>query len=226
MMRREDIPLELIAVAGACSRSGKTALAATLLRALPAGAVAVKFTTTDDVFERCPRGTPCVVCGIEVPYRIIQDPRVLAEAGTDTARLAEAGASRVLWVIAKQSAAQKAWAAVEARLAGEAVVVMEGSTVVDLSGPRLVLFVVHPFLCPSRWKPTTGRLLRRADVVIVNVPRGERRAPSMAVTAEIARHRGRDDARRADVTGPLADWAPDLALRLSDRGRARATARA
>ena len=48
----------LISVAGACSRSGKTALAETIVKSLAADApVAVKFTTTDDVFERCPRGT-------------------------------------------------------------------------------------------------------------------------------------------------------------------------
>jgi len=210
--------LELISVAGACSRSGKTTLAVTLLRALPAGGVAVKFTTTDDVFERCPRGTPCVVCGIDVPYRIIEDPRVSSEAGTDTARLAEAGATRVLWTIAKQSAIVEAWAAVQARLARESVVVMEGSTIVDLSRPDLVLFVAHPFLCPSRWKPTTARLLQRADTVIVNLPAAERRAPSPAVTAEIERHRGHRGFRRADVTRPLADWAPDLTVRLSALG--------
>ena len=190
----------------------------TLLRALPAGAVAVKFTTTEDVFERCPRGTPCVVCGIDVPYRIIEDPRVLGEAGTDTARLAEAGAARVLWTIAKQSAIVEAWAAVQARLAPENVVIMEGSTIVDLSRPDLVLFVAHPFLCPSRWKPTTARLLRRADTVIVNVPAAQRRVPSLAVIAEIERHRGSCGFRRADVTRPLAEWAPDLAMRLAGHG--------
>lgn len=216
--------MELISVAGACSRSGKTALAVTLLRAIPARAVAVKFTTTDDVFERCPRGTPCVVCGIDVPYRMIEDPRVLDEAGTDTARLAEAGAARVLWTIAKQSAIVEAWAAVQARLARESIVIMEGSTIVDLSRPDLVLFVVHPFLCPTRWKPTTARLLRRADTVIVNVPAADRRAPSLAVTAEIERHRGSRGFRRADVTRPLSEWAPDLARRLSGlvRGAERA----
>jgi hypothetical protein len=191
----------------------------TLLRALPPGAVAVKFTTTEDVFERCPRGTPCVVCGIDVPYRIIEDPRVLGEAGTDTARLAEAGAARVLWTIAKQSAIVEAWAAVQACLAPENVVIMEGSTIVDLSRPDLVLFVAHPFLCPSRWKPTTAGLLRRADTVIVNVPAAERRLPSLAVTAEIERHRGGRGFRRADVARPLSEWAPDLVMRLSGLAR-------
>src|SRR5260221_5786559 len=101
--------LKLISVAGASSRAGKTAAAVTVLRALgPGAASAVKFTTTDDVFERCPRGTPCVVCDIDVPFRIVEDPSVLREAGTDTDRLAEAGASRVVWCIAKAAAAEPA----------------------------------------------------------------------------------------------------------------------
>lgn len=211
--------MNLVSVSGACSRSGKTALAATLLRALPPGAAAVKFTTTDDVFERCPRGTVCVVCDIAVPYRIIDDSRLLDEAGTDTARLREAGAGRVLWAIAKRSAVSNAWEAVRARVSPDATVVMEGSTIVGPSHPALCLFVVHPFLSPERWKETSSVLLGRADAVVVNTPRGDERAPSPAVLEEIARFRDRDDVRRADVTRPLAEWAPDLDARLRSLGR-------
>ena len=82
----------LISVAGACSRSGKTALAETIIRDLATeGPVAVKFTSTDDVFERCPRGTPCVVCDIDVPFRIVQDAATLSQPETDTGRLLRAG---------------------------------------------------------------------------------------------------------------------------------------
>jgi hypothetical protein len=186
--------MELISVSGACSRAGKTACAVTILRELAPAAAAVKFTTTAVVFKRCPRGTPCVVCDIPVPFRIVDDPEVLHEAGTDTQLLAEAGSGRVLWAISKTSAAPQAWRAVERRIDGEAAVVIEGSTIVELARPAMLLFVVHPFLSPA--------------------PAGERRAPAVAVMDEIRRHRGRDDARLADVTRPLAEWAPDLAARL------------
>ncbi|MFI5184692.1 MAG: hypothetical protein ACHQNV_09850 [Vicinamibacteria bacterium] len=207
--------VNIVSVAGACSRSGKTALAENLLRSLRGGAAAVKFTTTDDVFERCPRGTPCVVCDINVPYRIVDDPRVLGEAGTDTARFGAAGARLVLWAIAKQNAVSAAWGAVRALISTEDVVVMEGSTIVDLSSPTLCFFVVHPFLSPERWKPTSSALLERADAVIINIPEGEPRPPSPLVLAEIARVRGRSGVRVADLTRPLADWAPDLMERLA-----------
>ncbi len=205
----------IVSVSGACSRSGKTAAAVALLQALPRdSAVAVKFTTTEDTFVRCPRGTPCVVCDIDVPFRLIEDPAVLREAGTDTDRLAAAGARRVVWAIAKASAAPEAWEAVRARLDGGPVVI-EGSTVAGLARPDLRLFVAHPFLLPERWKPTTPALVASADLVVVNCPAGERRQPSPAVLAALARHRKGREVRVADVTRPLAEWAPEVLERLS-----------
>jgi predicted GTPase len=205
----------LVSVSGACSRAGKTALAATLLRALPTGtAVALKFTTTEDVFRRCPRGTPCVVCDIDVPFRIVTAPDVLAEPGTDTDRLRRAGAAQVVWVIAKATAAKAAWRAVRERIGVDELVILEGSTIVAHARPDLTVFVAHPYLSLARWKGTSPALIRRADAVIVNRPAEEARPPAAAVLAEIRRCRGRDDVRVADVTQPLAAWAPDLLDRL------------
>jgi hypothetical protein len=225
-MAAGEVAVPLVSVSGASSRAGKTALSVTLLRALPAGtAVAVKFTTTEDAFAGCPRGTPCIVCDIDVPYRIVSEPAILGEPGTDTERLARAGAVRVLWVIAKASAVGSAWEATRERIAGAAVTVLEGSTIVDHARPDLMAFVAHPFLSTARWKPTSPSLLRRADAVIVNRPAGETRRPAASVLAAILRWR--DEVRVADVTQPLAAWAPDLLARLrglaaGDAGRRRA----
>lgn len=206
--------MALVSVAGASSRAGKTSLVESVLHALPRGAAAaVKFTTTEDVFERCPRGTPCVVCDIDVPFRIVEDPLVLDEPGTDTARLGAAGARRVVWAIARAGAVGPAWRRVVERT-GPGPVVMEGSTIVEVAQPDLLVFVAHPFLSPERWKPTTAALAARADAVVLNLPRGEAREPAPEVRAALVRARGRDDLRVADVTAPLADWAPDLAERL------------
>lgn len=100
-----------VVVAGSSSRAGKTALAETLLRGLGGGAAAVKFTTTDDVFERCPRGTTCIVCDIDVPFKVVRDDATLREAGTDTARLRAATRGPVIWTIARRSAATLAFQA-------------------------------------------------------------------------------------------------------------------
>jgi hypothetical protein len=207
--------LTIVCVSGACSRSGKTALAVTLLRELgPGGAAAVKFTTTDDVFERCPRGTTCVVCDIEVPFRLVEEPDVLRQPGTDTFRLTEAGAAPVVWAIARASAVGPAWSAVRQRLAAEPLIVMEGSTIVHTARPDLMLYVVHPFLSPERWKDGAAALIAAADAVIVNRPAAEERPPAAAVLDALRRLRPQDDVVVADATLPLAAWAPALHARL------------
>ena len=201
-------------MSGACSRSGKTALAVTLLRALSRRrAAAVKFTTTDDVFERCPRGTPCLVCDIDVPFRIVADRATLGEPGTDTDRLARAGADRVVWAIAKSAAVRPAWAAVKRTIADAEVTVMEGSSIVPVAQPDLRLFVAHPWLSPERWKPTSGPLIAGSDFVVVNRPAADERAPSAEVLDALHAH-GPAGVVVADVTQPLAEWAPALAARV------------
>ena len=203
--------MTLISISGACSRAGKTAAAVSLLRALAAGrAAAVKFTTTEDVFERCPRGTNCIVCDIDVPFRIVDDPAVLDEAGTDTARLRAAGAARVVWAIARESAVVPAWAAVQPRLGGADVVVMEGSTITAVARPHRQVFVAHPWLSPERWKPTSAACVAQADVVVVNRPQSETRPPSPEVMDVLRRYRGSPRLTIADVTRPPSEWAPEL----------------
>jgi len=215
----------LLSVAGACSRAGKTALAVGLVRELGAGTVAVKFTTTDDVFERCPRGTPCVVCDIDVPFRLVQEPAILAEPGTDTARLAEAGAARVVWAISRKSAVGAAWSAVRARLGateGPPFIVMEGSSIVSIAQPDVLAYVVHPFLSPGRWKEGWPGLVAAADLVVVNRPAAETRPPSPEVMDALAGARPRGAVAVADVTRPLAEWAPALRARLHAGAEVRA----
>jgi hypothetical protein len=208
--------LALVSVSGACSRSGKTALAVTLLRALPPGrAAAVKFTTTDDVFERCPRGTPCVVCDIEVPFRIVADAETLGQPGTDTDRLGRAGARRVVWAIARTSAVRPAWAAVKGMVADAEVTVMEGSSVVPWAQPDLRLFVAHPFLSPARWKEGSAALIAGSDFVVVNRPEGERRPPAAEVMTALAASRGGAAIVTADVARAPGEWSSALAARLA-----------
>lgn len=209
----------LVSISGPCSRSGKTAAAVSLAGAgAPHRLTAVKFTTADDVFDRCPRGTTCLVCDIDVPFRIIEEPAILSQAGTDTARLLEAGAARVLWAIARRAAVPAAWAAVRGRLAASDVVIMEGSTIVSIARPDRQVVVVHPWLSPERWKPTTAACLAAADRVVVNRPSSDARPPSAAVLAAIAAHRGHAEPVIADVTRPATEWAPGLAAELQAAG--------
>ena len=215
-----------VVVAGSSSRAGKTALAETVLRGLGGRAAAVKFTTTDDVFKRCPRGTTCIVCDIDVPFKVVRDEATLGESGTDTARLKAATEGPVLWTIARKSVAALAWEAtlllleqarVDAKALGEGRgLVVEGSSVASLCSPDFTFFVVHPFLSPARWKEGTRELIGRANCVVVNRQASEGRAPSAEVMAAI--HEARPyDLRVADVLEPLDTWAGDLWPRIRAR---------
>jgi molybdopterin-guanine dinucleotide biosynthesis protein len=215
-----------VVVAGSSSRAGKTALAETVLRGLGSRAAAVKFTTTDDIFEKCPRGTTCIVCDIDVPFKVVRDDATLGESGTDTARLAAATAGPVLWTIARKSVAAKAWQAT-ARLLDQVRLdkgvtheadglVVEGSTIASLCAPDFTFFVVHPFLSPTRWKEGTPELISRADCVVINRQSGEGREPGADVMAAI--HEAHPyDLRVADALMPLDTWAGDLLPRLRAR---------
>ncbi len=213
--------MRIVSISGACSRAGKTALAESVLRALPRGtAAAVKFTTTEDVFERCPRGSACVVCDIDVPFRIVRDDAVLRQPGTDTDRLAAAGAREVVWAITRASAAPLAWAAVTRLLAGTPLAVLEGSTVVEqgLAQPDLRIFVAHRSMPPERWKPTSRALAAGEHRVVVHTAGP---APAKSVLAALDALGARDNRVVADATRPLSSWDRDLERRLLELAAAR-----
>jgi hypothetical protein len=198
-----------ISVAGACSRAGKTALTERLVELRPELA-AVKFTVADDRFDGCPRGSPCDVCDIETPYRIVTSRDVLDEAGTDTGRMRRAGSRQVAWVIARRRYAGPAWRALWGAIDGPAVV--EGSTIALQERPSLSLFVVHPQVSPEGWKPTSQLLVPRADAVVVNRRSGDARPPSPRVLEALSAL-GCHAPIVADLTRPVRSWAPELAAR-------------
>ena len=212
-----------VVVAGSSSRAGKTALAETVLRGQGGSAAAVKFTTADDIFEKCPRGTSCIVCDIDVPFKVVRDETTLSEKGTDTARLRDATSGPVFWTITRRSVAELAWQATLRLLEqwkSEAKtpvmdhgLVIEGSTIASLCAPDFTFFVVHPFLRPERWKDGTRELIGRADCVVINRQAALNREPHPDVMAAI-REAHPYDLRVADVLSPLQTWAGDLLPRL------------
>ena len=202
-----------VVVAGSSSRAGKTALAETVLRGLGGRAAAVKFTTTDDVFEKCPRGTACIVCDIDVPFKVVRDDATLTEKGTDTARLKEATTGPVLWTITRRSVVEQAWRATLRFVEESQTLVIEGSTIAAVCRPDFTFYVVHPFLSPQRWKDGARDLMEKADCVVINRPGTEKREPSAEVMAALSEARPYD-LRVADVLQPLDTWAGDLLPRL------------
>jgi hypothetical protein len=156
-----------------------------------------------------------VVCDIDVPFRIVRDDAVLRERGTDTDRLAAAGAREVVWAITRAAAAPLAWAAVTRLLGNTPLAILEGSTVVEqgLAQPDLRIFVAHRSMPPERWKPTSSALAAAAHRVVVHT---DGPAPSERVLAALDALGARHNRVVADATGPLASWDADLERRLLD----------
>ena len=163
--------MRIISVAGATSKAGKTLLAEQLIRYCVQRyqpVWAVKFTTTSDLPSPCPRGAPCTVCDLSDRFRIIRDPEILGQPGKNTARLLSAGASDVVWVVARKSALPVAYEHLLTHLPGKALVIMEGSTVTSLCKPDLLFYVYAQHISRTRWKESADEIMARAQIVIEN----------------------------------------------------------
>jgi hypothetical protein len=163
--------MRIISIAGATSKAGKTLLAEQLIRyctARHSPVYAVKFTTTSDLPSPCPRGAPCTVCDLSENFRIIRDPEILKQKGKNTARFYDSGATEVIWVVAKKSQLPIAYGHLLTHLPHEALVLMEGSTIISISRPDLVFYVFANHIAPQRWKESAKELIARSDFVVIN----------------------------------------------------------
>jgi hypothetical protein len=94
----------------------------------------------------CGRGDSCGVCetvSTKIPSRLITSSGAIHKHGTDTWRLANAGAVAVAWVIALRDAAPAALAgAIEhVQAAGVRGIVIEGTTALEWIRPRAAVMV-------------------------------------------------------------------------------------
>jgi molybdopterin-guanine dinucleotide biosynthesis protein len=163
--------MKIIAIAGATSKAGKTLLAEQMIRYCAerySPVYAVKFTTTSDLPTPCPRGAPCTVCDLSEKFRIIRDPEILLMPGKNTQRLHAAGATEVIWVVAKKSQLATAYQHLLTHLPQDSVAIMEGSTVTSLSHPDVLFYVLANHIPPARWKDSAAEIISSSDFVILN----------------------------------------------------------
>lgn len=166
-----------IFVAGAARNAGKTLVSELLLRSLP-GAGAIKLTCCRPE-QGCPRDRPCGVCGALIgPFAVIDDQRVLAEPGKDTARLLEAASGRVVWLQSREEALPEALAAALSTFESEPAVVVEGNAAFQAAAPDLGVLVVGPGGEPP--KASVSVALARIAVVVRNI------RPGLAPPAEVS----------------------------------------
>jgi len=193
--------MDIVIVGGPHSGVGKTLAAEVALRALDGlGYGAIKLTVADgerdpehdhgssalsvaDAAGICGRGMSCGVCetvSAKLPSRLITSEGAIHKRGTDTARLADAGAIAVAWIITLRDAAP---AAVDAAMRylqskGARGVVIEGTTALDWVTPKASVMVATD---PGRkWKDVAVRHVGACDVVLLNsvpVSPGDEPAP-------------------------------------------------
>lgn len=186
--------IAVVVVAGVTSGAGKTSLAEAVIRIISAhfATAAAKITVTHG--ERgCPHGGKgCNVCGsLGGKYQVITRASIITQPGTDTARLSEAGAFRVLWTITREEFVHDAWQEMRASLIEAKCVVVESNTLALTIEASLTLMVVDPTVSRRLWKPSAEHLIATADFLIFNDrgPEQKRRA----LLEEIKRLRGTTD---------------------------------
>ena len=144
-----------VVIGGARSGAGKTALACRLLPRLP-GWGALKVSTVD------PGGY-----GLAGDYDIRIDSTILQRPGSDTARLSQAGAAAVVWLVAERSALARALPQALDALGPLPGVLIEGNAAAfALPGAPVLCAVAAsdgtlklgaaPVLARARWVVVTG----------------------------------------------------------------------
>jgi molybdopterin-guanine dinucleotide biosynthesis protein len=132
--------MKIICVARASSGVGKTTVACGMLRHLP-GWAALKVTRCHRDHP-CPHQKGCNVCeALTQPYRLLKMTADNDVPDKDTWRLREAGASRVLWLMAQPEAVRRGLKHALRLLESAPGVVVEGNSAVPLAGADLVVMV-------------------------------------------------------------------------------------
>ena len=145
----------IISVTGAHSKVGKTTLCSILLQNMK-GFGAIKFTKT-----------PLYV-------KIVEDPETITKKDTDTGILSEAGAEKVVWI---QSPSENLEAPLDialSKMTGLKGVVVEGNSPADYMDPDLTIFIIGD---DGQIKPSAEELLKKADVIIMSIPKGTKNPP-------------------------------------------------
>lgn len=162
--------MRLVSIASHGNGAGKTRLLTSLLEAHPGRFGAVKFTTIFADGQFCPKDAQarCACSRLHESFNVVTDEATLAEPGTDTGRIWQAGARPVLWCLAREGAHAAAWEHARTLLADDSELLTEGNTALSHVQSDVLLFVVNPCAPRRAWKKGWEDLARRADAIVVN----------------------------------------------------------
>jgi molybdopterin-guanine dinucleotide biosynthesis protein len=139
----------IITVSGSHKGVGKTALAEILLRKLP-GFSAIKITITDDIFA------------------VTDEERDIMSPATDTWRMKQSGALKVIWVRSNEHRLPDAMRVALDKLVPCRGMLIEGNSILRHLRPVISFFVVRPPLADM--KPSRAHALQMADACVINQP--------------------------------------------------------
>ncbi len=171
--------MKLISVAGTSSNVGKTAVCESLIRYLSdpgsktdnmdntfvtGNVSALKITTRHQGF--CSKGS-CGVCdSIKYPFVIVEDDPTINQEGKDTARLKNAGARKVVWLLSFPETLAEGVSAALDYFDTDETVVIEGNSILSVHNVDLAIMVTRP---PQKdIKKSASKIFQKIDTVIIN----------------------------------------------------------
>jgi len=157
--------LKTIVISGAYSSIGKTTIAEELLYGLSNWS-ALKVTVKKE--SKCPRGNSCNICNkFEGDFDIVTNRKIINQKGTDTARLKDAGAKKVVWLKATLKGLKTGLKKALARLKDSNGIVIEGTSVLKYIKPDLTIYLNDN----TAYLRTVAKEARRKSDIIINVGR-------------------------------------------------------
>jgi len=192
--------MRLIGVVSHGNGAGKTRFITNLLEAHPGRFAAVKFTTVFRDGQFCPKDAQrnCACTRLHDRYNVITDMETIAQENTDTGRITAAGATQVIWCLAREGAHLEGWEHVKELIPADAELVTEGNSAMLVVPSDVLVFLVNPCMQRRFWKSNWRPLAERADVIVVN------EAPEA-----IGRRKPANDAERRAAMAEVQEAAPE-----------------
>jgi molybdopterin-guanine dinucleotide biosynthesis protein len=141
----------LVTVSGARKGVGKTALAEILLRNLPHFA-AIKITITDK------------------DVAVTDDERDIMAPSTDTCRMKQSGALKVVWVRSTEDHLHDSMIVALGKMVPCKGILIEGNSILKHVSPTVAFFVIAPPF--DTMKPSRVHALKNADIAVINQVQG------------------------------------------------------
>lgn len=141
----------LVTVSGAHKGVGKTALAEILLRNLPHFA-AIKITITDK------------------DVAVTDDERDIMAPSTDTCRMKQSGALKVVWVRSTEDHLHDSMIVALGKMVPCKGILIEGNSILKHVSPTVAFFVIAPPF--DTMKPSRVHALKNADIAVINQVQG------------------------------------------------------